>query len=97
MIDLPLFAPVPPAIELPADALHSVERTILESKGVLSAESVEDRLTFAVREVLAAKPNAIGQVFMRLSRAGKIEHAGWTVAQRDKARGRALRLWRVRL
>lgn len=111
MNDLPLFAvaanqvsgqrgrhtpPKSPRCELPAGTLRAVEQTIAESQGMFSAESVRDRLSVAVRDVLQTRPNALGQVFMRLARDGKIEHAGWGVAHRDNARGRALRLSRVR-
>lgn len=67
-----------------------------------TAETVRDRLSFAVREILDKRnedgepiyPNVMGGVVQRLALAHRIVFDGWTIAQRDSARGRPLRRWR---
>lgn len=93
--DLPLFAQ--PAQERPelSDAL-TVAFESIPVGGLVTAESLRDRLSLQARHELqfTTRKNVLGQFFMRLARDGKVEHDGWTEAQREDARHRALRRWR---
>lgn len=62
----------------------------------LTAESIRDRLSFTVREQLAVptRRNVMGAWFRRLAKSGRVQADGFTEAQRDDARHRALRRWR---
>ena len=60
----------------------------------LTAESLRDRLSSPVLEVLRVTPNAIGGWLQQKARAHLIVHEGFCEAQRDAARGRPIRRWR---
>lgn len=62
----------------------------------LTAESIRDQLSFPVREALAvpSRKNLMGAWFKALAKRGVVQPDGWTEAQRDDARHRALRRWR---
>jgi hypothetical protein len=94
MIDLPLFQSAQERPEL-SDALATAFESI-PLGALVTAESLRDRLSVPAREALQAttRKNVLGQFFMRLARDGKVQHDGWTEAQREDARHRALRRWR---
>ena len=81
---------------VPAVALRALESAFqaVPIGGTLTAESLRDKLDFQVREILRAFPNSIGGYVQQKVRAKQVAHDGWTEAQRDAARGRALRRWR---
>lgn len=93
--DLPLFAPPPEE----RDALGAALERAFESvpiDGLLTAESLRDRLSAPARELLQVptRKNTLGQFFMRLAKQGRVQHEGFTEAARDLARHRVLRRWR---
>lgn len=93
--DLPLFAV--PAKERDA-VMDALDRAFLSVPvgGSLTAESLRDALAWPAREQLAlpTRKNVLGAYFRSLVKQGRVQHAGWTEAQRDDARHRALRMWR---
>lgn len=93
--DLPLFAQ--PSDE--RDGLRAALDRAFEEIPVgslVTAESLRDRLSVPARELLAVptRRNTLGQFFKTLAKAGRVQHDGWTEAQRSDARHRALRRWR---
>lgn len=93
--DLPLFAVASPERDALGAALASAFESIPVG-ALVTAESLRDRLSVPAREQLAisTRKNVLGQFFMRLSKQGRVQHDGWTEAQRSDARHRALRRWK---
>lgn len=95
--ELPLFAAS--GVQRDArDVLGAALETAFESvpiNGLLTAESLRDRLSAPARELLQVptRRNTLGQFFMRLAKSGRVKHDGFTEAQRDDARHRVLRRW----
>lgn len=98
-------APALPVQHCPApvlEAIHAALDYFRDHDLPFTAESVRDRLSFAVREILDARneagapryPNVMGGVIASLQRGRRITRHGFTEAQRDVARGRPLRIWR---
>lgn len=100
LFDRPVVAQHAPAIVL--SAIHAALGYFEAHDLPFTAESVRDRLSFAVREVLDARnedgepiyPNVMGGVLQTLQRQRRIASEGFAVAQRDAARGRPIRRWR---
>lgn len=95
MADLPLFSQ--PSEERDA-VCAALDRAFNEMPigSSLTAESIRDRLSFTIREQLTVptRRNVMGAWFRRLAKSGRVEADGFTEAQRDDARHRALRRWR---
>jgi hypothetical protein len=93
--DLPLFAAASPERDVLMDALDRAFESVPVGS-LVTAESLRDKLSQPAREQLQVptRKNLLGQYFMRLAKTGRVEHDGWTEAQRSDARHRALRRWR---
>jgi hypothetical protein len=93
--DLPLFSQPSEEREILGAALDRAFESV-PLGGLVTAESLRDRLSAPARELLQVptRRNTLGQFFMRLAKSGRVQADGFTEAQRDDARHRALRRWR---
>lgn len=63
---------------------------LIRSGQEFTAETVRER----AGTPLASSPNVLGSVILAASKAGRIEHVGYTEATRREAHRRVLRVWR---
>lgn len=80
-------------------SLHTGWRLWAETELARLADSGEPFTADALRAVVGDPPdgehvNGIGGLFLRASKAGRIEFVGYAVSQRPAARGRPIRVWR---